>query len=53
MMDQLIAKAAVGTAAAIIGGKYIDAKFDILHDLNLIKGQIGSKLRSFLNWRMS
>jgi len=44
-MDQLITKVAVGTAAAVVGGKYLDAKIDLLHDLTLIKGTIGSKLR--------
>jgi hypothetical protein len=45
-MEQLVTKAAAGTAAAIIGGKYLDAKFDILHDLRLVKATIGSKIRS-------
>jgi len=38
-MDNIVRKAAIG-AATIVGAKYLDAKFDISHDFNLVKASI-------------
>lgn len=45
-MDNLLQKAAIG-AAAVVGAKYLDAKLDIAHDVNLIKASVMAKLKYF------
>ena len=37
-MESLITKAALATAAAIVGAKYLDAKLDLGNDLALVAG---------------
>jgi hypothetical protein len=44
-MDNIIKKAAI-SAAALVGAKYLDAKFDLAHDLHLIKSAIAIKQQS-------
>jgi hypothetical protein len=43
MMDGIVRKAAIG-AAALVGMKYLDAKLDLHHDLNLLKATIKAKI---------
>ena len=44
-MDNIIKKAAIG-AATLVGVKYLDAKFDLAHDLHLLKSVIAIRLQS-------
>jgi hypothetical protein len=43
-MEQIVQKAAIG-AAALVGAKYLDAKFDLIHDFKLVKANIATRLR--------
>ena len=42
-MEGILRKAAMG-AAAIVGIKYLDAKLDLHHDMNLLKATIMAKI---------
>lgn len=42
-MEGIVRKAAIG-AATLVGMKYLDAKLDLHHDLNLLKATIMSKI---------
>jgi hypothetical protein len=43
-MDKMTRNAMLGTAACV-GAKYLDAKLDLAHDINLIAGNISVKLK--------
>lgn len=46
-MENLITSVAIG-AAAVVGSQYLDAKFDIAHDVKLIQASVMSRIRFVL-----